>query len=155
MLSTLHPREDPPACQPTLLRLPLPLFAASWLADTTLSLLPMSKPQLAAHKLIAETAVGMAHELYDLMMQDNQWWQQWQRQNPGATRKAMENRFVKRNLPLLLPQARASLAKCLQPGMAPGLSEAQKDEILEALVLDNQLVEARAAAGSRDRIRIN
>lgn len=102
-----------------------------------------SKVNVYAHKLIAETAVQMAHELYDTMMQDNQWWEQWKRQNPGASRKVMERRFVNRNIALLVPQARAALAKCLQPGQASGLSQAQRDEVAEALILDNELVSAR------------
>src|SRR5258707_606581 len=104
---------------------------------------PMAK--VYAHKLIVETAVGMAHELYDTMMQDNAWWEQWKRQNPGASRKTMERRFVNKNISLLVPQARAALARCLAPGQAQGLTDAQRDEIVEALCLDNQLVEARKA----------
>jgi len=94
--------------------------------------------------MVVKVAVQMAHELYDLMMQDNQWWQEWQRQNPGATRKAMERRFVNNNLSRLVPQARASLARCLHPGMSPALTEADKSRIAEALILDNQLVRGRA-----------
>jgi len=104
----------------------------------------MPRPVVHAHKLVVQTAVQMAHELYDVMMQDNQWWATWLAQNPGASRKAMEKRFVRRNLPLLVPQARAALARCLHPGQSSSLTEPDKSRILEALVLDNQLVRGRA-----------
>lgn len=118
---------------------------------------PMPKQAIYGHKLVVETAVQMAHELYDAMMMQNEWWEQWKGQNPGVSRHTLEQRFVNKNLPLLVPQARAALAKCLQPGMVPGLDEKQKAAIAEALILDNQLVASRAAASqaSRDRIRIN
>jgi hypothetical protein len=117
----------------------------------------MPKQAIYGHKLVVDTAVQMAHELYDSMMMQNQWWEEWKRLNPGASRHTLEQRFVNKNLPLLVPQARAALAKCLQPGQVPGLTERQKEEIAEALILDNQLVASRAAASeaSRDRIRIN
>lgn len=103
----------------------------------------MPKVALHAHKLVMETAVSMGHELYDCMMQDNVWWSQWQDQNPGASRQAMEKRFIRKNIDRLIPQARATLAHILSPGHAQGLSEDQKNAILEALVLDNQLVAGR------------
>lgn len=117
----------------------------------------MPKQAIYAHKLVKETAVSMAHELYDVMMMDNAWWQAWQRQNPGVSRHGLEQRFVDKNLPLLVPQARVALAKCLQPGQVPGMDERQRDEIAAALMLDNMLISSRAAASkaSRDRIRMN
>jgi hypothetical protein len=120
-------------------------------SETYECILLVPKQPIYAHKLVRDTAVAMAHELYDTVMQDNQWWSEWQKQNPGASRRALERRFVNKNLPLIVPQARAALAKCLQEGQAPGLTEAQKDQILEALALDNQLVEARSIA-SRERM---
>lgn len=118
---------------------------------------PMPRQTIYGHKLVVDTAVQMAHELYDSMMMQNQWWEEWKQLNPDASRYTLEKRFVEKNLPLLVPQARAALAKCLAPGQAPGLTERQKEEIAQALILDNQLVAARAAASqaSRDRIRIN
>jgi hypothetical protein len=118
---------------------------------------PVAKTVIYAHKLVRDTAVSMAHELYDAMMMHDNWWKQWQEQNPGVSRHTLEQRFVNKNLPLLVPQARAALAKCLQPGQVAGMTDKQRDEIAQALILDNQLVDSRAAASrnSQDRIRIN
>lgn len=119
--------------------------------------LAVPKQQIYAHKLVRDTAVSMAHELYDAMMMHDLWWKQWRDQNPGVSRHTLEQRFVNKNLPLLVPQARAALAKCLQPGQVPGMTDKQRDEVAQALILDNQLVDSRAAASkkSHDRIRLN
>jgi hypothetical protein len=88
-----------------------------------------------AHKLVAETAAAMAHELYDALMQRDDWWKQWQAWHPGQTRKEMEDSFVRRNVAQLLPKARAVLA-----GMLAGpLNEGLKETIMEALTLDASL----------------
>lgn len=87
------------------------------------------------HKLIAETAQAMAHELYDTMMQDNVWYKAWKSANVGASVKALETRFVNRNWPRLVPEARATLAKML----AGPYDGALKQQIYQALILDNSL----------------
>jgi hypothetical protein len=126
-------------------------------AKPPVQVLPLAKPVIYAHKLVRDTAVSMAHELYDAMMMQDAWWKEWQRLNPGVSRHTLEQRFVNKNLPLLVPQARAALAKCLQPGQCPSMDETQRQEVLQALILDNQLVDSRTAASraSRERIRVN
>lgn len=94
------------------------------------------RPQAHAHKLIYETAREMAHELYSTMMSDNEWYRVWKARNPGASPKALESRFVNANVSQLLPGAREALAACLA---LPGFPEDQKDQILQALILDNTL----------------
>jgi hypothetical protein len=95
------------------------------------------------HKLLAETAKAMAHELYDKMMLDNEWYAIWKRRNPGANALALESRFVAKNWGKLVPQARAILGQMLGN---PSLDPSQAEQIYDALVLDNSLVRGRGAA---------
>lgn len=99
-----------------------------------------------AHKLVHETAVAMAHELYDTLMHDNRWYSRWKKQNPDLGPKALEARFVAKNTAKMLPQARATLAKML--GMS-GYDEKTKETIYEALILDKQLQRGRHGRGGR------
>jgi hypothetical protein len=88
-----------------------------------------------AHKLVYQTAVEMGHELYDVVMQDNEWYEKWKSVNPGLDAKELEDKFVKRNLKVLLPQARSTLAQLLRVSK----DEALKEEVYRALVLDKTL----------------
>lgn len=81
----------------------------------------------------------MAHELYDTMMSDNQWYEIWKRKNPGKNAKALEKAFVDKNMGILLPQARSVLAGMLRNSMDPKLEA----EIYEALTLDATLIRGR------------
>lgn len=99
----------------------------------------MSRPSKHAHYLVKETAEAMARELYDTVMQNDFWYAYWKRQNPGLEGKALEDRFVQRNLARLLPQARATLAKMLaEPG-----DSVLKEQIYDALLKDATLVRGR------------
>lgn len=99
-----------------------------------------SRPSKHAHWLVRDTALAMAHELYDTMMQDDTWYDLWKKRNPGKNAKALEKAFVDKNLSLLLPQARATLAAMLRSTMDPNLEA----EIYEALTLDATLIRGRA-----------
>jgi hypothetical protein len=89
--------------------------------------------------LVAKTAAGMAHELYDLFMHDNAKWSRWKAMWPDLGPAQLEKIFVSKVGPQLLPAARKALAAMLtQPG-----SEAWKDEISTALILDASLLRGR------------
>ena len=96
--------------------------------------------QANAHKLVLETAIAMAHEMYDVLMIDDIWYSAWKRANVGASKKALETRFVNKVLDKMLPQARAALAALLE---RPNITQAQKDQIYEALLADNILTFGR------------
>jgi hypothetical protein len=81
----------------------------------------------------------MAHELYDTMMQIDGFYAQWKGLNPELGPKALEAKFVRRNLGQLLPQARAALAAMLRTCPDPNLCET----IYEALILDHTLIRGR------------
>lgn len=104
---------------------------------------PAKKKIAHCHKLIAEVAKGIMHETYSMVMADNQIWQLWQDQYPEMSRKQLELEYVRTRWGLAIPAARATLAHML----TLTLDEARKEEIMEALALDNGLLLGRKAGG--------
>lgn len=102
----------------------------------------MNRPSRHAHKLVRETAVAMGHELYDVMMQDDMWYNRWRRANPELSSAALEEKFVRANLGKLLPQARATLAAMLR-GPVNSAVDIDKELIYDALLKDSTLVRGR------------
>jgi hypothetical protein len=98
--------------------------------------------QTHCHKLIARTAAGMAFEIYDKLMERNDWYEEWKRKNPDLSGEALANEFVRRIWPTLIDDARATLAGML----ACPLDEGLKEEIYQALCLDSQLIRGRGRA---------
>ena len=98
-----------------------------------------ARPSGHAHKLVRETAIAMCGELYDTMMQDNEWYDCWKRANPGANSRELFKRFLARNLSKLLPQARAAMTQILRTSA----DEQLKESVYEALLLDATLVRGR------------
>ncbi len=92
------------------------------------------------HKLIRSTAQAAAGELYETLMGDNAFFTEWQRQNPGLSRKTLETRFIAKNWPRCIDLARATLTLLLK---RPDIDSSIKDDIMEALVLDSTLVRGR------------
>lgn len=79
-----------------------------------------------AHKLIAETAREMAKAVYEECASNNAWY---------AANPSRRN-FVRHAAPTLIQQARETLTDMLQQ---PDVSEAQKAEIMDALVQDRSI----------------
>lgn len=96
-----------------------------------------------AHKLVAETAEAMAHEVYDALMERNDWYRDWKRQNVGVGAKVLETRWVRQHKADFIEAARAQLAGMLAHPIDPK----EKEAILEALLLDNTLKRGRAGGG--------
>ena len=92
------------------------------------------------HKMVAAVAKEAAGNLYEVVMGDNKVFEEWKRQNPDVTPKQLETRFVEKNWRKCLEFARATLATMLSSST---ISEKVKDEIVDALVKDNQLVRGR------------
>lgn len=79
-----------------------------------------------AHRLVASLQLDMAHAVYDeLARKDNKFYREWN-----------ETEFVNMIAPTLRAQARQTLAEMLSQ---PGTSEAEKEEIYTALILDAQI----------------
>lgn len=87
------------------------------------------------HRLVSETAKKMAAELFELFAKDNTWYKGAQKLNPGLSASQLEAMFVKQRWPQLVEDARATLAKLLGTNIAESL----KNEIYQALILDNGL----------------
>ena len=77
------------------------------------------------HKLIVETAVEMAHEIYEKCASDNA----WHKAHPSRSA------YVLKAVPYLIPRARATLTDL----MTSTKDNAMKEKIYEALCLDNQI----------------
>lgn len=91
---------------------------------------------LNAHRMVAETAVKMAYELYEDWMGAHNEVRKAFLAIP--TEKARQLVFVKQAAPQLLEEARIALADCLsQPDEV--VSRRLKDEIAEALIKDTDL----------------
>jgi hypothetical protein len=98
---------------------------------------------LNAHRLVAETAVRMANELYDPFMAANNELYRAMRQN--LTDKQARLVFVRQMAPKMLEEARLALTDMLsQPDDV--VSTALKDEIADALIKDTDLRANRVKA---------
>jgi hypothetical protein len=91
------------------------------------------------HKLVAKVAQEAAGELYERLMGENLFFEEWKRQNPGLSPKALESRFISKNWGRCIGIARATLALLLR---SP-LDSKAKEDIMEALVLDSTLKRGR------------
>lgn len=92
------------------------------------------------HFAVKKVAEGMAHVLFDEMMSRNEIWSKFKEQHEGLTTAQMEAKFVAHLWPQMIDQARATLAGMLR---SPGVSEEQKEEIMDILVKDQTLVRGR------------
>lgn len=91
---------------------------------------------VVAHKLVAKVAREAAAELYDLVMSNNDLRKAWKNSYPDMPEKELLLAFVRRNAPLCVPVARATLATMLND---PGLDISIKECIVEALRLDSSV----------------
>lgn len=93
-------------------------------------------PDQHCHPLIRATAIEMAGDLYDLLMQNNVQWEEWKKLNPDCQNLSQwEIRFLELKWPELIEDARTTLA-----GMLGGsVPEELKVQIHDALVKDNGL----------------
>ena len=97
------------------------------------------------HKLIAETAKEMAAAAVGEMLEDDKIYTQAKVKWPDLTLKQLEATLIKNTWPNLIEQARATLAKLL----ATNIDESLKDQIANALILDNSLRGNSPKGGAR------
>lgn len=86
-------------------------------------------PDTTMHAMVAEVAIGMARELYDQLKSDNAFYKH-------NNSKDDERYFLERIAPLCRKGARAILGEMLTRN---DVSEIEKEQIHQALVLDNSL----------------
>lgn len=92
--------------------------------------------QTMCHIQVREVAKGIAGELYEKLMGEDIYYQEWRRQNPEASSKELERRFIERNWGKCLDAARATLVGVLKD---PSVSESVKETILDVLEKDQSL----------------
>ena len=92
------------------------------------------------HKVVATVAKEAAGQLYETVMGDNVIYTEWKRQNPNMNAKQLEKRFIDKNWGKCIEFARATLSLMLNNHSLP---EKVREDIYEALVLDNTLVVGR------------
>lgn len=106
--------------------------------------LPNFGPGLNAHRLVGLVAVQMASEMYEVYARDNVVYKAL-RAGGEITERASRLVFIERVAPRLLEDARQALTDCLSRPDAE-VPQAQKDDILEALLKDNDLRAKRLVA---------
>jgi hypothetical protein len=99
---------------------------------------------LNAHKLVADTAMEMANEYFELWATDNKVYAALRKDGTVSEPQA-RRRFAQRIAPMLFEDARQQLGKML--GMPDdAVCQTMKDEIFEALLLDHPLRSKRPVA---------
>ncbi len=93
------------------------------------------------HRRVTDVAREAAAELYEGTMRDNLVRGAWKAQHPGLSEAGLLAAFVKRFWPGCIPFARATMARLLA---APTIDPSLKEEIMDALALDNTLLRGRA-----------
>jgi len=111
---------------------------------------PNFGPGLNAHRLVAEQAVAMAQELFEVYAQENSIYRAL-RAGGQVSAKQARLVFVERVAPKLLEEARQALTACLsQPDDMVSVS--LKDQIAEALILDSPLRASRLVTADQATI---
>lgn len=88
---------------------------------------------------VARVAVGIAYAMFDELAKDNARFAALQRANPGKSTATLARRFVRRMAPLLLDEARATMAAMLKSHTNSELRE----QIYSALLRDATLRRGR------------
>ena len=105
---------------------------------------------LNAHRLVAETAVDIANELFEEYARVNAIYR-GMREAGLTTEKAARRQFVLLVAPRKLEEARESLVSCLAEP-EDRVTAHMKQQIYEALIADNDLRANRTVAASGARI---
>lgn len=91
-----------------------------------------------AHRMVAKTAEDICREWFDSLMKIPDYAKAWKARWPELEGdwKKLEAKFIRLNKRSMLQEARAALAGALT---SPSLTIEQKEVIMEALELDNEL----------------
>jgi hypothetical protein len=109
-------------------------------------------PNVAAHKLVLETAQKMAGELYDEVMSGNAMYAGWKEMTikKGLTAEQSQRLFVALIAPKLLEPARAILASVL----ADPSKEHLHETIYDSMLLDNAIRASRLRPNGRPKLSL-
>ena len=103
---------------------------------------------LNAHKLVAETAIGLANEWFEVYASRNDFYKKMTADGRVSEKNAREF-FVMRMAPKLYEDARAALTDML---IQPDTTQYVRDQIEEALILDNDMRANRLVATDRAKV---
>lgn len=92
------------------------------------------------HRQVMDIAKALAGEMYEMLMGNDMFWRIWKKQNPDATRKQLEERFIERNWGRFIGEARKALVMMLKD---PSISETAKDQVVDVLEKDDSLIRGR------------
>jgi hypothetical protein len=109
-------------------------------------------PNVAAHKLVLETAQKMAGELYDEVMRGNEMYSGWKEMTlkRGLTAEQSQRLFVALIAPKLLEPARAILASMLSDKSKEHLHAT----IYDSMLLDNAIRASRLRSNGRPKLSL-
>ena len=96
------------------------------------------------HPMVASTAVEIIMASYEELMKDNRLYamlkaEAEEKLGHAPNANECQQHWLERNWGKGVDAARATLAQMLAPGMSPGLDDAARESIHEALVLDHSL----------------
>jgi hypothetical protein len=92
------------------------------------------------HWRIAEVAKAAAKDLYEVVMGNNEVRRKWKEQNFGADEEELIERFVTMNWGKCIDYAKQTMVLLLR---RDDVSEEMKDEIMDALIKDNDISKTR------------
>lgn len=92
--------------------------------------------EVRCHKLIRGVAKAIAGDLWELNARQNVELSEWRKMYPELTLQQIERRFIRLMWPKLVDVARKQLVGLLSLENIPSV---RKNEIAEALILDNDL----------------
>jgi len=100
--------------------------------------------QMACHIQVRDVAMALCGEMYEVLMGDNKFWTAWQKQNQGASRREMERRFIAKNWPQCIGEARKALTLIL---INLNSTEEMKEQVMDVLEKDQSLRGQTTVAG--------
>jgi len=101
-----------------------------------------STGQRVCHAKIADVAKAAAGQLYESLMHDNIFYDEWCKQNPGKNVKQLEEAFIRKNWGNCIDFARRTLTIMLT---RDDIEDTMKDEIMVILEQDQTLRNKRVA----------
>lgn len=94
------------------------------------------------HQLVAEVAQGICGAAFEeFARMDNPRYREWKERNPSLSASALQKKFIKETWGSYVDKARSVLGEMLG---SSDQSEAVKDQIMEALLMDNALLQGRS-----------
>lgn len=99
--------------------------------------------RLHCHPTVAKVAMEIVMESYDALMHHDEHWHAFKAQFPDKTSGELEQIYLDWNWGKGVDAARHTLARMLDPAVCPALTDKDRNDIHEALILDKSLMLGR------------